>query len=64
MLGDPFQKAACVCSPQQLANGARRAARICQLRHDQVGQGPTEPHADYVADTFLLSSGGVGGEYY
>ena len=29
------------------------------LRHDQTGQGPTEPHAG--RSTFLLSSGGAGG---
>ena len=37
----------------------RLAASICQLRHDRMEQGPTEPHAG--RSTFLLSSGGSGG---
>ena len=37
----------------------RPATSVCQLRHDRMGQGPTEPHAG--RGTFLLSSGGVGG---
>ena len=32
----------------------RRAASICQLTHDPMEQGPTEPHAG--RSTFLLSS--------
>ena len=40
-------------SPTRLATGVR------QLRHDQMGQGLTEPHAG--RGTFLLSSGGAGG---
>ena len=32
------------------------------LRHDRMGQGPTEPHAG--RSTFLLSSGGAGGGSY
>ena len=38
------------------------ATSVCQLRHDQMEQGPTEPHAG--RSTFLLSSGGAGGGYY
>ena len=38
------------------------ATSTCQLRHDQMEQGPTEPHTGH--STFLLSSGGVGGGYY
>ena len=37
----------------------RLATTICQLRHDRMEQGPTEPHAG--RSTFLLSSGGAGG---
>ena len=40
----------------------RLATSICRLRHDQMEQGPTEPHAGRSA--FLLSSGGAGGGYY
>ena len=40
----------------------RRAASVCRLRHDQMEQGPTEPHAG--RSTFLLSSGGAGGGYF
>ena len=40
----------------------RRATSVCRLRHDRMGQGPTEPHA--ARSTFLLSSGGAGGGYY
>ena len=32
---------------------------VCQLRHDPMEQGPTEPHAGRSA--FLPSSGGAGG---
>ena len=32
---------------------------VCQLRHNRMEQGPTEPHAGH--STFLLSCGGVGG---
>ena len=39
--------------------GTRLANGACQLRHDQMEQGPTEPHAG--RSTFLLSSGGAGG---
>ena len=39
----------------------RLAASVC-LRHGQMEQGPTEPHAG--RSTFLLSSGGAGGGYY
>ena len=35
------------------------ATSVCQPRHDQMEQGPTEPHAG--RSTFLLSSGGAGG---
>ena len=41
---------------------SRLATSVCQLRHDQMEQGPTEPHAG--RSTFLLSSGGAGGGYY
>jgi len=41
---------------------ARLGTSVCQLRHDQMEQGPTEPHAG--RSTFLLSSGGAGGGYY
>ena len=41
---------------------ARLATSVCQLRHDRMGHGPTEPHAG--RGTFLLSSGGAGGGYY
>ena len=37
----------------------RLATSVCRPRHDQMGQGPTEPHAG--RSTFLLSSGGAGG---
>ena len=37
----------------------RPATSVCRLRDDQMGQGPTEPHAG--RSTFLLSSGGAGG---
>ena len=40
----------------------RLATSVCQLRHDQMEQGPTEPHAG--RSTFLLSFGGAGGGYY
>ena len=40
----------------------RLATSVCQLRHDPMEQGPTEPHAG--RRTFLLSSGGAGGGYY
>ena len=32
---------------------------FCQLRHDPMEHGPTEPHAE--RSTFLLSAGGAGG---
>ena len=41
------------------------ATSVCQLRHDQMEQGPTEPHAGH--STFLLSFSGAGvggGRYY
>ena len=38
------------------------ATSVCRLRHDQMEQGPTEPHAG--RSTLLLSSGGAGGGYY
>ena len=41
---------------------ARLATSVCQLRHDRMEQGPTEPHAG--RRTFLLSSGGAKGGYY
>ena len=40
----------------------RLATSVCQLRHDQMEQGHTEPHTG--RSTFLLSSGGAGGGYY
>ena len=40
----------------------RLATSTCQLRHDPMEQGPTEPHTG--RRTFLLSSGGAGGGYY
>ena len=40
----------------------RRATSVCQLRHDQMEQGPTESHTG--RSTFLLSSGGARGGYY
>ena len=36
----------------------RLATSVCRLRHYQMQQGPTEPHAG--RNTFLLSSGGAG----
>ena len=39
--------------------GGRLATSVCQLRHDRMEQGPTEPHAG--RSTFLLSFGGAGG---
>ena len=39
--------------------GVRLATSVCQLRHDQMEQGPTEPQSE--RSTFLLSSGGAGG---
>ena len=47
---------------QGSGGGARLATSVCQLRHDPMEQGPTEPHAG--RSTFLLSSGGAGGGYY
>ena len=44
-------------APPQMVR-ARLANSVCQLRHDQMEQGPTEPHAG--RSTFLLSSGGAG----
>ena len=41
---------------------SRVATSVCQLRHGQMGQGPTEPHSG--CSTFLLRSGGAGGGYY
>ena len=38
---------------------ARLATSVCQLRHDPMEQGPTEPHGG--RSTFLLGSGGAGG---
>ena len=38
---------------------SRLAASVCQLRHDRMEEGPTEPHTG--RSTFLLSSGGAGG---
>ena len=40
---------------------ARLATSVCQLRHNQMEQGPTEPHTG--RSTFLLSSGDAGGRY-
>ena len=37
----------------------RLTTSACQPRHDQMGQGPTEPQTG--RRTFLLSSGGAGG---
>ena len=51
--GRGARKAPCVCRTL--------ATSVCQLRHDQMEQGPTEPHAG--RGTFLLSSGGAGGGY-
>ena len=51
--------------PQALQTRSRRwgsdglVTSVCQLRHDPMEQGPTEPHAG--RSTFLLSSGGAGG---
>ena len=42
--------------------GTRLATSVHQRRHNQMEQGPTEPHAG--RSTFLLSSGGAGGGYY
>ena len=41
---------------------SRLATGVGHLRHDQMEQGPTEPHAG--RGMFLLSSGGAGGGYY
>ena len=46
-----------VCRPVN-----RPTTSVCQLGHDPMEQGPTEPHAG--RSTFLLSSGGAGGGYY
>ena len=65
---DPNRSAYCKCQAQGRAtalttpqNGLRTrlAISVCPLRYDQMGQGPTEPHAGRGA--FLLSSGGAGG---
>ena len=40
----------------------RLATSVSKLRHDQMEQGPTEPHAP--RSMFLLSSGGAGGGHY
>ena len=40
----------------------RLATSVCQLRHDQMEQGPTEQRTG--RSTFVLSSGGAGGRYY
>ena len=48
--------------PLVVRNGmltTRLATSVCQLRHDQMEQGPTESHAG--RSTFLLSSGGAEG---
>ena len=57
------------CLPTRLAfDGLRVSCRtilatsVCQLRHNQMEQGLTEPHAG--RSTFLLSYGGAGGGYY
>ena len=42
--------------------GVSLATGVCQLRHDQMEQGPTEPRTG--RSTFLLSSGGAGAGYY
>ena len=48
----------------QIGSGiqSRRVTSVRPLRHDRMGQGPTEPHAG--RGTFLLSSGGAWGGYY
>ena len=48
--------------PPVVENGHRLGTSVCRLRHDQMDQGPAEPHAG--RSTFLLSSGGRGGEHY
>ena len=44
------------------ATQTRLATSVCQPRHDQMEQGPTEPRIG--RSMFLLSSGGAGGGYY
>ena len=39
----------------------RLATSVCQLRHDRMEQGPTQPQTG--RSTFLLSSGGAVGGY-
>ena len=51
--------------PREIEGGVgavmhRTATSVRQLRRDRMEQGPTEPHAR--RSTFLLSSGGAGGE--
>ena len=58
---DTFRALARVCGRCGCGR-TRLATSVCQLRHDRMGQGPTEPHAG--RSTFLLSSGGAGGGYY
>ena len=45
--------------PKSRSSTCRVATSICQPRHDQMDQGPAEPHPG--RSTFLLSSGGAGG---
>ena len=54
----------CMCAVHVLCCSipTRPATSVYQPRHDQMEQGPTEPHAGH--STFLLSSGGAGGGYY
>ena len=54
--------ASCSTHKHQLSAGGRLATSVCQLRHDQMEQDPTGPHA--ARSTFLLSSRGAGGRYY
>ena len=59
------QEGGCALHAAECTAGSLRvrfAPGVCRLRHDQMGQGPTEPHAG--RSTFLLSSGGAGGGYY
>ena len=60
--GSAFQLLLLQFSLPRLTDWSRLATSVCQLRHDQMEQGPTEPHAG--RSTFLLSSGGAGDGYY
>jgi hypothetical protein len=60
--GEMFAHALAHAGRQEYKLQTTRATSVCDLRHDRMEQGPTEPHAG--RSTFLLNSGGAGGEDY